>query len=130
MNNEIVAGLKNAVERGVSLDSAVQSFINSGYNPVEVKEAARILSSGGGASQIVNPTNAQSTPQPKIPVQNVAQRKNASPVQTNTGKPVVSDPSTPTQKKSKRRIIIIGLATLFLLGFIGALIYLVYILLV
>lgn len=54
MRDEISAGLKNALERGESLDKAVQTFINSGYNPVEVKEAAKNV--GSGASTIVKET--------------------------------------------------------------------------
>ena len=45
MNKEqILAGLKNAIERGYSLELAKQSFINAGYNPRDVEEAANELS--------------------------------------------------------------------------------------
>ncbi len=44
-NDEIVAGLKNAIARGFSMESVVDSFINAGYNPVEVKAAAEFLTS-------------------------------------------------------------------------------------
>ena len=37
---EILAGLKQAIERGESLEQAKQSFINAGYNPRDVEEAA------------------------------------------------------------------------------------------
>ncbi len=46
MRDEIQAGLRNAIERGFSLENAIQSFIGAGYNPVEVKEAAKSLSTG------------------------------------------------------------------------------------
>lgn len=47
MNKEdIVFGLRNAVERGFSLQSAVQSFLNAGYNPGEVNDAAREINMG------------------------------------------------------------------------------------
>ena len=46
MRDEIAAGLKNAIERGYSLDSAARSFINAGYNPAEVKAAAESLTQG------------------------------------------------------------------------------------
>ena len=46
MQDEITPGLKNAVERGESLENAVQSFINAGYNPVEVRSAASSLTQG------------------------------------------------------------------------------------
>jgi hypothetical protein len=53
-DNEIIGGLKNAIERGQSLDKAVQTFINAGYNPRLVQEAATQLSSG--VTQIINPS--------------------------------------------------------------------------
>jgi len=46
MREEIESGLKNAVERGDSLEDAVNSFVNAGYNPVEVREAAKNVASG------------------------------------------------------------------------------------
>lgn len=41
--NEITGGLKNAIERGESIEKAKQSFINSGYNPEEVEQAFQEL---------------------------------------------------------------------------------------
>lgn len=46
MKDEILAGLRNALERGESMDTAIKSFIQAGYNPVEVKSAAEEVSSG------------------------------------------------------------------------------------
>lgn len=46
MKDEIVAGLQNAIEHGASLDEAVKSFINAGYNSAEVKQAAQEVTSG------------------------------------------------------------------------------------
>ena len=40
MREDIVTGLKNAMQRGESLEKSMQSFINAGYNPIEVKQAA------------------------------------------------------------------------------------------
>ncbi len=42
---DIVMGLKNALERGENLDHASQTFINGGYSPKEVKEALKLLKS-------------------------------------------------------------------------------------
>ena len=39
----IVGGLKNAMERGSSLEKAKMTFINAGYNPEDIDEAARTL---------------------------------------------------------------------------------------
>lgn len=44
MNEEILGGLKSALERGESLKRAMTTFFNSGYNKSEIEEAARALS--------------------------------------------------------------------------------------
>lgn len=49
MKEEIIAGIRNALDRGFSISQAVQSFINAGYNPNDVREAAEAFS---GASHI------------------------------------------------------------------------------
>ena len=56
---EIIGGLKNAVERGESIDKAVQSFINAGYNANEVREAANLVTSGV-ATQILTQSSEKS----------------------------------------------------------------------
>ncbi len=43
-NQEITTALRNSVERGESLQTAMQIMINSGYNPKEVQEASRYIS--------------------------------------------------------------------------------------
>lgn len=52
MSEEITAGLRNAIERGETLQRAMQSFINAGYNPADVKRSAEALNRG--ATSIVN----------------------------------------------------------------------------
>ena len=46
MNEEILAGLKIALAKGESIDDAMQSFINAGYNPSEVHEAGGFAEKG------------------------------------------------------------------------------------
>jgi hypothetical protein len=41
VNEEIKAGLKNALDRGQPLNKAIQSLITAGYNPNEVQQAAQ-----------------------------------------------------------------------------------------
>ncbi len=53
MREDILRGLKNAIERGESLERAAQSFVNAGYNPIEVRQAAQSLSEG--VSSITEP---------------------------------------------------------------------------
>jgi hypothetical protein len=63
MRDEIVTGLRNAIERGENISQAMQSFLNAGYNPFEVKAAAQLISSYGGASEIVNSEQIQNLPE-------------------------------------------------------------------
>lgn len=46
VRQDILAGLRNAVERGYSLEKAKQSFISSGYSREEVDEASQFVHSG------------------------------------------------------------------------------------
>jgi len=49
---EIISALRNAIEHGESLESAVQIMINSGYNPEEVHEASKFI---GGVLSMQEP---------------------------------------------------------------------------
>ena len=53
-NEEIITVLRNSVERGESLQTAMQIMVNSGYNPREVQAASKYV---GGA-----PVNIQAKP--------------------------------------------------------------------
>ena len=88
---EILAGLKQAIERGESLEQAKQSFINAGYNTREVEEAAASL--GGILTKLQTPTS-QTQPNSKQELQ-----------QLHTEKP----------KKPKLKTITIILAILFVI---------------
>jgi hypothetical protein len=46
VNEDIVTGLRNAINRGESLDYAMNVMINSGYNAQEVAEASQYVSRG------------------------------------------------------------------------------------
>jgi len=86
MNQEIVSALRNAISHGSSLDDAINSYINAGYNPSEVREAAQAV--GGGATQFVAV---------QAPVQSVA------PQSPQQQKPV-SMPQPPTVPQSPQQV--------------------------
>jgi hypothetical protein len=46
VNEDILTSLKNAVARGESLDNAMETAMNSGYNSREVEEASRYIGVG------------------------------------------------------------------------------------
>ncbi len=55
VNDEIVGGLKSALERGQSLEKAMLTLFNSGYKKEEIEEAARNLMQFSPESQIQPP---------------------------------------------------------------------------
>ena len=108
MKEELIGGLKNALERGYTLDSAVQSFINAGYNPIEVNDAARYLSQG--ASFIIHPQNSLVA----FPVPTTLKNPQLPPL------PLLNKTNSSSKKSFMWLAIII-----FLLVFVGALILLI-----
>lgn len=40
---ELLAGFRNALDRGFSIEEAKHSFLNAGYSPQEVEEAQEII---------------------------------------------------------------------------------------
>jgi hypothetical protein len=55
VNEEIVGGLKSALERGQTLQMAMMSLYNSGYKKEEIEEAARNLMQFSAESQLQPP---------------------------------------------------------------------------
>jgi hypothetical protein len=61
--SEIVAGLRNAIDRGYSIDLAIQSFISAGYNKQDVLDSAASI--GGVMMQHPQLSQPQITPLPQ-----------------------------------------------------------------
>ncbi len=130
MRNEILAGLKNALERGESIEESIQTFINAGYNPVEVRESANILA--GGASYLINPSNQDlqqsksssqiiSAPLQQIPVQvlNQPSQNSSAP---NPTLPIIS--SNNKSASPKKRVILLIIILIFLIALV--LLFIIY----
>jgi hypothetical protein len=105
VKEEIVAGLRNAVERGQSINQAMQSMTNAGYQLGEVQEASRYVNMG--ATGIM-----QQTPQIYV---------------TPTSTPGMEQPAnqqvTPTKSSPKTKVIILSLILILLLAGMGIIIY-------
>ena len=84
MREDIRGGLKNALERGETIEQAIRSFINAGYNETEVREAA---------NQIIPGVISTLDPQRKVPA-----------LQTNKPKPVFKPLTTQPQAPGTRDI--------------------------
>lgn len=65
---EIIAGLRNAIERGSSIEQAVQTFVNAGYDITDVKDSASEISANQPAipSTIPSQTSQPAQPQPTV----------------------------------------------------------------
>lgn len=116
MQGEFLAGLKSAMEHGSSMESAIQSFINAGYNPQEVTEAARYLSTG--ASNLIY-----------APEENfIPENKNSSPVLPKKEEAKIAAERSMTRRGERKGgktilLIIVIAAILIFLGSIGYLVY-------
>lgn len=112
-DNEILGGLRNAIERGQSLEKAVQSFINAGYNARLVQEAANELSSG--VTQIVNPSTVKENPiQPNSTQPKVSQFPIYQPVIQPSVQPPSLQPKTEAnQLQGKAKKVVIALVITF-----------------
>jgi len=103
---ELKSGLQNALERGESLQSAAQSFVNAGYNKKDVDVAARNLSQNNQQTS-QPPQQINSSPQnlPNLP--NLPQETQSKPL----GK-------TPPKKQAGKLflIILIIIAVLIVIG--------------
>jgi len=115
MKEEIIAGLRNAIERGQSIDKAAQTFINAGYNSNEVREAVESFS---GASYILFGGNKQLPSIPKqMPQPNLQKSESAG--------GIIASPSQnrlPEKKKGTGIwiVIVLAIVLVLLLGFLLA----------
>ena len=103
---EIIAGLKNAVERGYSLEQALQSFINSGYNKQDVLDSAKNINPAIISKMPITQAEIRQPPMPEL-IKSLPQQSQ-------------SQPTTPPQKK-KSKLIWIILILIFLAILIGTL---------
>jgi len=78
VRKDLIAGLKNAIERGYSLEQAKQSFITAGYNREDVEEAVQFMQSGSiiASPEIQMPASAvEPSKQRQIPEKQQAQKQ-------------------------------------------------------
>jgi len=80
VKEEIAAGLRNALARGEPLERAMRSFVNAGYNPQEVQQAAYEISNNGevgvtGRMQAYQTQTGEETPEPSAFIEQETTRK-------------------------------------------------------
>lgn len=124
MKDEIESGIRNALERGESLEQAVKSFVAAGYNPVEVREAAVAVSSG--AMSIVS-QKKELQPAAKPSIIQSSQPNTSSQPQVSAPKQqsqVIGDiQPKPTRARRKIIITIVIILAVILLAILGVWIF-------
>lgn len=65
VNEDIITSLKNAIERGESLETAKSIAINSGYNSREVEEASQYVGSSFIRHENISPDRLMTMPEKK-----------------------------------------------------------------
>jgi len=73
LNDDIVGGLKSALERGATLKQAMMSLFNSGYKREEIEEAARSLNVPAFPS--VHPIPASTLPSTTVSTTKIEAKK-------------------------------------------------------
>jgi|TARA_Y100000310_G_C20224838_1_gene597434 hypothetical protein len=64
MREDIIGGLKNALDRGETIEQAIRTFVNAGYNLTEVREASQYATEGTLAS-LTHPVEKKEVEQKK-----------------------------------------------------------------
>ena len=106
MKEEIIGGLRNALEHGMTVEQAAQSFLNAGYNPQDVQDAVQSL---GGVSAQTSPTPlATLSPSPQKINQTLPVSTPSSPSTPPVSVVPVQQPLQP--KKSAWHYVLIGLS--------------------
>lgn len=111
MNSDLASGIKNALERGDTLERVMQSFVNAGYNPQEVMAASKMISEG-------SVTNLA------YPGAVVSGKKD----EAKKIFPPLNPAQSTTKKSSSHKILLIAAIVVTALVFLGAAGYLYYLL--
>lgn len=83
VNQEILWGLRAAINRGESLEKGMLSFYNAGYRKEEIEEAARVIQREENPTPIAQETRlipAAQNPQSKISSYGQEKNKKSNPV--------------------------------------------------
>ena len=138
-NEDIVTALKNAVNNGEALDSAIQIMINSGYDSKEVQEASQFIGAGVISNlqqnqipqQLLNKIQSYQSPQQTVQqYKSLQQQQIQQQVQQPLNQQLAQQPSnqilqnsSQQPKKSYFKEIMLVIILIILLGVLGATIF-------
>jgi hypothetical protein len=109
---ELIGGLKNALDRGETLEKAKQSFLNAGYKQNEINAAVQKMPAAN--SQIVKPVAIQE--KQKIPASQPRAKQEVKPIAQPSTTTTATPSAQPKQVSKGFMIILISLAILVLIG--------------
>ena len=124
-NQEILGGLRHALNQGESLEKAMLSFYNSGYRKEEIEEAARFIQQGGSPEGTAVSSFEESSLGEETHI-SVAQETKSIPVQLNPQSKISaygqekSKKLNPVKKAVKGLIIAIIVAAILFVGLLIA----------
>ncbi len=108
VNNEILGGLRHALNRGESLEKAMISFYNAGYKKEEIEEAARFIQQEGVSTS------------PSVKEANLIQKQiNFQPKVSSYGQEEFNKPN-PVKKAAKGLVIAIIITAIIFVGLLIA----------
>lgn len=111
---EIQAGLLNALERGVSLEKAGETFINAGYPEAAVKSAMRSINEGNVSMPVIKEKEPVELAKKEMP-EKIAEQIKPLPVVSPLPKEEVKEEGV-----SKTKIVMLVVVLVFLLILLGA----------
>lgn len=124
MKEELIGGMRNALERGETIEQAIQTFMNAGYSPNEVREAASFVAPSAAAALYgqTSPALPSSSMPSSAPAQPAASSKSPSLPSAPSSSPVASAspavqplPTTPAQPPQGKKTLVILIVVLLLL---------------
>lgn len=131
MKEEIIGGLRNALERGETIEKAMQSFMSAGYSAAEVREAAAVINpSASGllygqpapaaAPLAVTPPQSSHSANPTIPAGKPTspQQPVTPPQSSQTATPSTATVGTP-QPKGRKTAIMLAIVLIVLVLVLG-----------
>ena len=101
MDEEILTGLRNAIEQGESLQEAMQVMVNSGYGLREVQEASRFIGGGILVTHQSNPDEQFAFPEKKSFLQKFLFKRKDKNTSSNSSVSSISQIPEPTMVKGE-----------------------------
>ncbi len=133
MKDEIIGGLRNALDRNETIEKAMQTFINAGYSATEVREAASMINPsatgmlyGEPSTKTASQSSLAQSVQSSVPTGKpvtLLKQQTPSTSQTTANLPVTNVKSPAQQNKGRKTAIVLAVILIILVIALGATIF-------